>query len=288
MLEDPVVSGVIIRARPMSGQQFLDRALEALVASSPLDDVLEFLIASLDHELTHARAVMVYDWDGERYHTKFAGGFPGVMVGGVDADSSEPWQKAMANDEVTVYPELDQLPAEVGAVAAEHGQAALWIAPVMVGTTGRPPACIGIWRDIPGDPWVSHQVLAGPRRAADSSRVRTTSRRGAPHARGDARHAHRHRQPRPVLRPSRCGAPCRTSTRRWARGGALPRPRRLQDRERHLRPQGRRRRVADRHRSHAARRARRRSGRAASVATSSPCSARTCRASARPPAWPIG
>lgn len=158
MLEDPVVSGVIIRARPMSGQQFLDRALEALVASSPLDDVLEFLIASLDHELTHARAVMVYDWDGECYHTKFAGGFPGVMVGGVDTDSSEPWQKAMANDEVTVYPELDQLPAEVGAIAAEHGQAALWIAPVMVGTAGRPPACIGIWRDIPGDPWVSHQV----------------------------------------------------------------------------------------------------------------------------------
>ncbi len=31
MLEDPVVQGVIIRARPLSGQQFLDRALEAMV-----------------------------------------------------------------------------------------------------------------------------------------------------------------------------------------------------------------------------------------------------------------
>lgn len=157
MLEDPTVRGVIIRARPMSGQQFLDRALEALVASSPLDDVLEFLIASLDHELSHARAVMVYGWDGEQHRTKFAGGFPAVMVGGVGPDSSALWRDAMAAGEVTVHADLEGLPADVRAAAEEHGQAALWIAPVMVGS-GEPAACIGIWRDIPGDPWVSHQV----------------------------------------------------------------------------------------------------------------------------------
>ena len=158
MLEDPIVRGIIIRARPMSGQQFLDRALEALVASSPLGEVLEFLIASLDHELTHARAVLVYDWDGEAFGTRFTGGLPEVLVGGVDEASTEIWQKAMAGGNVVVYPILDDLPATLRDAAAAEGQAALWIAPVIIGPDGASPACIGIWRDVPGDPWVSHQV----------------------------------------------------------------------------------------------------------------------------------
>ena len=158
MLEDPIVRGIIIRARPLSGQQFLDRALEALVASSPLGEVLEFLIASLDHELTHARATMIYDWDGDAFGTRLAGGLPEVLVGGVDAASTEIWEKAMTGGTVVVYPTLDVLPATLRDPAAAEGQAALWIAPVIIGPDGASSACIGIWRDVPGEPWVSHQV----------------------------------------------------------------------------------------------------------------------------------
>jgi diguanylate cyclase (GGDEF)-like protein/PAS domain S-box-containing protein len=158
MLEDPIVRGIIIRARPMSGQQFLDRALEALVASSPLGEVLEFLIASLDHELTHARATLVYDWDGDGFGTRFTGGLPEVLVGGNDEASTEIWAKAMTGGTVAVHSTLDDLPARLRDAAAAAGQAALWIAPVTVGLDGAPAACIGIWRDVPGDPWVSHQV----------------------------------------------------------------------------------------------------------------------------------
>jgi len=63
--DDPHVNGVIIRGRPMSGQQMLDQALEALVASSPLDQVLEFLVTSVEHELRGVRASIGYGWDGE-------------------------------------------------------------------------------------------------------------------------------------------------------------------------------------------------------------------------------
>ncbi len=158
LLADPIVRGIIIRARPMSGQQFLDRALEALVASSPLDEVLEFLVASLDHELTHARATLVYDWNGEGFGTRFTGRLPDLLVGGTDAPSIEVWQRGMTGGTVVVYPTLDELPANVREAAEAEGQAALWIAPVTIGADGGAPACIGIWRDVPGDPWVSHQV----------------------------------------------------------------------------------------------------------------------------------
>lgn len=158
LLADPIVRGIIIRARPMSGQQFLDRALEALVASSPLDEVLEFLVASLDHELTHARATLVYDWSGEGFGTRFTGGLSDLLVGGTDEPSIDIWRKAMTGGTVAVYPTLERLPANVREAALAEGQAALWIAPVTVGADGGAPACIGIWRDVPGDPWVSHQV----------------------------------------------------------------------------------------------------------------------------------
>ena len=158
LLEDPIVRGIIIRVRPMSGQQFLDRALEALVASSPLAEVLEFLTASLDHELTRSHAALVYDWNGEVFGSRLAGDLPDVLVGGVDDETTEPWRKAMAGGTVAVYQTLDGLPAKVVSAATEAGLAALWLAPVTVGPDGAALACIAIWRDVTGDPWVSHQV----------------------------------------------------------------------------------------------------------------------------------
>ncbi len=158
MLEDPVVQGVIIRARPLSGQQFLDRALEALVASSPLDEVLQFLIASLDHELTSARATLAHDWDGETFNKRLSAGLPDLLVGGDDDVSIEPWRKALAADDTTVFATLDELPERVRRAAEAEGLAALWITPVAVGPEGDVEACLAIWREVTGDPWVSHQV----------------------------------------------------------------------------------------------------------------------------------
>jgi diguanylate cyclase (GGDEF)-like protein/PAS domain S-box-containing protein len=157
MLEDPIVRGIIIRARSLSGQQFLDRALEALVASSPLEEVLQFLIASLDHELTWARAALLYDWDGAIFNKRLSAGLPDPLVGG-DGGSTELWRGAMAGDQTVVFQTLDELPEAVRRVAEDEGFAALWVAPVGAGPDADAHACLAIWREVTGDPWVSHQV----------------------------------------------------------------------------------------------------------------------------------
>jgi PAS domain S-box-containing protein len=158
MLDDPLVRGVIIRARPMSGQQFLDRALEALVASSPLEEVLEFLDASLNHELSRSHAALAYGWDGSRFTELVGGGLPDLLCGGVAGPAADLWATAMTADTMVVHPTLSALPSFVADEATALGLAALWIAPVRARPNDPAVACIGIWRDVEGDPWVSHQA----------------------------------------------------------------------------------------------------------------------------------
>jgi diguanylate cyclase (GGDEF)-like protein len=120
--------------------------------------VLAFLVASLDHELTHSRATMAYDWTGTAFAKRLSNGLPDMLVGGSDAPSSAPWRQAMTGDEVAVYPTLDDLPMTIRPAAGREGLEALWIAPVRVAADPSALACIGIWRDVTGDPWVSHRV----------------------------------------------------------------------------------------------------------------------------------
>lgn len=155
---DPDVRGVIIRARPMSGQQFLDRALQALVASSPLDQVLEFLVASLTHDLTSSIATMAYEWDGERFGRRVSGGLPEVLTGGGPDGPPEAWSKALVDGAMAVFPTLDDLPGDVADAAKGEGLSAVWIIPVRVPPDDAALACLTIWRSVEGEPWVSHQV----------------------------------------------------------------------------------------------------------------------------------
>ena len=63
----------------MNGQQLLDQALESLVASSPLEEVLTYLEAALAADLPGACVAIAYDWDGERFAS---------VVGGPGPDAS--------------------------------------------------------------------------------------------------------------------------------------------------------------------------------------------------------
>jgi diguanylate cyclase (GGDEF)-like protein/PAS domain S-box-containing protein len=155
---DPDVRGVILRARPMSGQQFLDRALQALVASSPLDQVLEFLVASLGHELTSSVATIAYEWDGRSFARRVSSGLPDLLTGGETDGPPEPWRKALVAGELLVFPNLESLPDDVAAEADALGLCAAWILPIRVPPTDTAPALLTIWRMVEGDPWVSHQV----------------------------------------------------------------------------------------------------------------------------------
>jgi diguanylate cyclase (GGDEF)-like protein/PAS domain S-box-containing protein len=165
--DDPDVRGVILRARPVSGQQYIDRALQALVASSPLDDVLRFLAASLEHDMPPTRVAILYDWDGERFTSAASTSLPEPLTGpaptppGAPASagrpSEAPWQVAVDRNELVVWPTLEGLPPEVRAAAAALGLEACWAMPVAL-SGGPPVACVVAWRELPGSPWVSHEV----------------------------------------------------------------------------------------------------------------------------------
>ena len=158
-LEDPGIRGTIIRGRPMAGQQSLDQAIEALVASSPLDVVLEFLVTSLEHELRGARVAMGHGWDGVGFASIIAPHLPAPLTGGVAdvASGDEPWTRAMAAGEPVSIATVDDLPTGLRAPAAELGLSSCWVRPVR-GGDGEPVACLVVWRTVAGLPLVSHEV----------------------------------------------------------------------------------------------------------------------------------
>ena len=159
-LEHPGIRGTIIRGRPMAGQQSLDQAIEALVASSPLEVVLEFLVTSLEHELRGARVAMGYGWDGSGFASVIAPHLPAALSGGrVDlASGDEPWVRAMTAGEPVSLATAAELPGSLPAAANELGLESCWVRPVHVGTDDRPVACLIVYRTVAGLPLVSHGV----------------------------------------------------------------------------------------------------------------------------------
>ncbi len=160
-LDDPEVGGIIIRGRPMNGQQLLDQALESLVASSPLDDVLMYLEAGLVADLPDSRVSVAHDWRGDHFELAVSSGVEGALRGtGPDADPTRPapWTAAVASRRVLVHPDLSDLPDSLRAAAESAGLAACWVSPVFVPPDDAMVACVIVWRTIPGAPWVSQQV----------------------------------------------------------------------------------------------------------------------------------
>lgn len=164
--EHPQIRGMVLRGRAMTGQQLLDNALQALVASSPLEEVLEFLAASLSHELVGAAVAIGFDWTGEGFarvvHTGLTPRLIALLDGtarvSANAPLHSPWGQAMARRELVAAPDLDDLPDWLAEPSRDAGRPACWAAPVSVPPDGAQLACIVVWRELTGDPWVSHRV----------------------------------------------------------------------------------------------------------------------------------
>ena len=154
-LEDPVVHGTILRIRPVEGQEWMDRALEALVASSPLEEVLEFLVASLDHELVAAETAVLWDLDDGRFRSAVSRDLPAVLTG-VGAEPG-PWTAALEADHLIDPPDLGGIGPTLRRAAADAGFVSCWAMPVHAGD-GSADACIVVWRSLAGPAWVSQRV----------------------------------------------------------------------------------------------------------------------------------
>ncbi len=159
--DNPDVQGMIIRARPVAGQQSLDQALQALVASSPLDEVLAFLATSLRLELTSARVAIAYDWAEDGFDHAVGDDLPALLRGGRHpalAGVGTPWAQAWRTGRPVVAETVDDLRGPLREAAGDLGLQACWVMPVVVPPDDALLACLVVWRDLSGAPWVSHEV----------------------------------------------------------------------------------------------------------------------------------
>jgi diguanylate cyclase (GGDEF)-like protein/PAS domain S-box-containing protein len=156
-LTDPDVLGVIIRGRPMNGQQLLDQALESLVASSPLEEVLSYVQAGLTADLPGSGVAIAYDWDGHQFASAVGGG-PAMVTDGTEHATGLPWLEAIAQRAIVIHPDLTQLPGAVRSEAKAAGWQACWASPAIVPEDETLRACLVVWREVEGQPWVSQRV----------------------------------------------------------------------------------------------------------------------------------
>ena len=159
-LDQPDVAGIIIRGRPMNGQQLLDHALESLVASSPLSDVLAYLVAALEAELPGSRVSIAHDWDDRAFTAAATADLPASLdgTGAPPAGPLRPWAEAAAGPGIVEHPDLDRLDPRLRATAEAAGLRACWAAPVTVPPDDVAVACLVVWRQAGGSPWVSQRM----------------------------------------------------------------------------------------------------------------------------------
>jgi len=161
-LDDPDVQGIIIRGRPMNGQQLLDQALESLVASSPLADVLMYLQTGLAADLPGSRVSIAHDRHDGHFTLAVSSGLEDALSGsGPDADPRQPspWTLAIAERQAQIHPDLTGLPPSIRDAAEAAGLTACWVVPVFVPPDDAMVACVIVWRATEGAPWVAQQVL---------------------------------------------------------------------------------------------------------------------------------
>lgn len=157
-LDDPDVGGVILRLQPIEGQAFTDRALEALVAGTELDEVLSLLAEAVSAEVSPALASIAYDWEDGRFLHLVSAGLPPLLSGGEPVVEGAPWSTVADRSEPYGVP-FDALPASLRAAADEAGLRTCWIVPVSV--AGQRTASVIVWRPEDDSPWVSHLVALG-------------------------------------------------------------------------------------------------------------------------------
>lgn len=183
----PAVNGVILRGRPIDGQQLLDQAFEALVASSPLEEVLAYLVTSVEHELKSAHVLIGESWSTDRFAAVVqseSSTMPTTVA--VPGEDLSPWARAIATGAPCFAADPSELPPSLQEQVKELGLEACWAVPVNVPPDDAMLACIVVWRDLPGTPFVSHLA------SLDRARRLTALAFERQHTEGLLRHAALH------------------------------------------------------------------------------------------------
>jgi PAS domain S-box-containing protein len=150
-MDDPVLQGMVLAGRRCDERYFLDKTLESMAASAPLDETLRMIIKVAEAEVLDAQASLLYDRTGDRYagwsaSTELALDLIGPTLGRGD-DVVRAWSDVLGDLHSRVTG-IRGLPAVLRDQAEAAGLEALWVWPSA--PTGRQPAAMAVaWRRVP-------------------------------------------------------------------------------------------------------------------------------------------
>ncbi|HEY5155548.1 MAG TPA: GGDEF domain-containing protein [Acidimicrobiales bacterium] len=164
-LDDPHIQGIVVRLRPYDDQHLLEKYLEALAASVPVEQTLQPLVESIKAQHLESEVSLAYDWDGEHFATAIHTGLPPALNGTASEPDLDlltpPWVQAIRTGNPASTAVLDELDPSLESSARQLGVVACWAYPVPVPPDRALLACLIVWRRIPGGPLLGHGAALG-------------------------------------------------------------------------------------------------------------------------------
>src|SRR6185436_6287647 len=162
-VQDPTIDAIVLRLRPYDDQKLLERYLEALATSVPVEQTLLPLVGSIRAQHLTSQVALAYDFDREtgRFASTVDTGLPPLLSGAADleggsGDGAPPWVTAIRTEEPVIVTSIDQLPAPYRAAAEGVGLGSCWVYPVPVPPDATYLACLIVWLARPGGPLIGH------------------------------------------------------------------------------------------------------------------------------------
>lgn len=158
-LDDPQIEAMVLRLRPYDDQQLLERYLEALATSVPVEQTLLPLVGSIQAQHLTSQVSLAYDWvpSAGRFASAVGTDLPAVLAGASDVEGAEPpWVTAIRSQVPVVVASIDQLPEPYRRAAAAARLGSCWAYPVPVPPDGAFLACLVVWLEAEGAPMIGH------------------------------------------------------------------------------------------------------------------------------------
>jgi diguanylate cyclase (GGDEF)-like protein len=148
-LDDPLIAGVVVYARPWTERWLLDRAFESVAAGDRISRSMDLLVDVAGAETMQADASIVFDRLDDAFRQVVAcAALPAELrgpVAGVDPARSSAWSDLLAAQEGFVA-NLTQLPTVLRSDAESVGYRSLWASPGDRDRQGHPGVWAIAWR----------------------------------------------------------------------------------------------------------------------------------------------
>ena len=148
-LDDPVIDGLVVYARPWTERWLLDQAFESVAAGDPIQRTMDLLVEVAGAETMEADASIVFDRVDDTFQQVTAcASLPAELrgpTGDIEPATVAAWTQLLGNQEPLVL-NLAELPAALRRVAEPLGHRSLWASPADADQRGRPAVWAIAWR----------------------------------------------------------------------------------------------------------------------------------------------